>query len=1036
MSCRVGRFCLLVLLWHAAACDPSFEDDLPDYPIHPNQPPVVSDQYVHTDENTAVTIDGVGLAFDLDGDTLTASAPSAPSAASIQLLANNQILVTPSAGFTGNFDATWTVSDATHHVPTVAHITVFAHDGILATGATIEVQGPTAITLSATGAIGLSSFEIVSQPSHGLLSGVAPYVSYAPTLGYAGDDSFTFRASDSFTGDSSTATILLHVTAATGPFAFDSSASGTVDQPFAVALSATSLGGAPLAYNIVTQPALGSLSGTPPNLTYTPAGGAGFDSFLFSVSDGAHTSNLATVTLTIVNVNDPPTATPQTISTSEDAAASIALTGSDPDHDPLFATVTTGPAHGSLTGSNPVIYQPAANYHGTDSFTFTVSDGSLSSAPATISINVISVEDPPIAAAIVVAATEDTPASIALAASDGDGDALSYAVATQPASGVLSGVAPLLTYTPNANFNGSDSFTYTASSRGVTSAPAVVSIQVAAVNDPPTATDSAVSTPEDTAVAIPLHASDVETAQLTYTIVSLPSDGALTGTGANRTYTPALNATGTRTLQFRVTDAGGATATATVTITITPVNDPPVARDDYASAPPATPITLDVLGNDSDADGDVLSIDAVDDPAHGEAEVVAGHIVYTPDVGFADIDVFTYTIADPTGATATAQIHVGIAAFPPNAPAEALVTVGGSIDATTLRVPAISADGRFIAFDSALPLVADDTNNASDVYVYDRNTRAISRASVASTGSQAHGSSVAPQLSADGRYVVFTSTAADLVPDDTNNASDVFRHDRVTGQTLRISVAGDGHQATGTSSDPHISDDGNTVSFASQATDLVPDDHGFVDVFVRDVAAATTTRISVGLNATGNTDGNSSQHVLSGDGRYVAFASQATNLVQGGTDGTTLLFLRDRTTAATTLISVSTNGVPANAGVALPAFSADGKFVAFMSSATTLVPQVLSAANRIYVRELASNITTRVSPTVYTSGRLSGTGQYLAAFGSSPATIFDRFSGSTVPLPAAFGWVWPVLSANARYVVAYDPSNGGRLVIAPNALLP
>jgi len=1039
MSRRVSRFCLLVLLCHGvAACDPSFEHDLADYTPPQNRAPSIADQYVHTDENTAVTIDGLRLALDLDRDTLGVSAPSAPAAASVTLT-NQQILVTPKTGFTGDFDVTWTVSDRTHHVPAVAHVTVLPYIGpIRATDQSIDVQGPTAITLSAIGATGPATFKIASDPRHGQLSGAPPVVSYTPILGYIGDDSFTFRASDPFSGASSTATIRLHVTSSSGPFAFDSAASGTEGKPFLVVLSATGLGSATLTYNLVTQPALGSLSGSPPSLTFTPtAGVAGMDSFMFSVSDGAHTSNIATVTLIIVNVNDPPTATPQTISTSEDVARSITLAGTDPDHDFLVATVTTAPLNGTLDGFNPVTYRPNANYHGPDSFTFTVSDGTLISAPATISIDVTSVEDPPIAAAITVAATEDTATQITLVGSDGDGDPLTYAVERKPGNGTLSGDPPNLTYTPNPNFNGGDSFTFTASSGGVTSSPATVSIQVAAVNDPPLATDSSVSIPEDTAVEIKLQASDVETAVLTYTILALPSDGQLTGSGASRTYTPALNATGTRTVRFRVTDAGGATATATVTIAITPVNDAPVARDDYATTPPATPLTLDVLGNDSDVDGDAVSIAWVDDPAHGAAEVVGRHGGDTPGVGSSGVDTCSYTITDPTGATATAQIHVGIGGFPPGAPAEALVTVGGFIGASSPRFPAISGDGRFIAFDSALALVADDTNGVSDIYLYDRNTRAISRASVATSGSQAHGASSAPQLSADGRYVVFSSDAADLVDGDTNRASDIFRHDRITGETLRVNLSSDGHQVTGTSVDPHISDDGNTISFASQATDVVPDDHGFFDVFVRDVAVATTTRASVGLNPTGNTDGDSLQHALSGDGRYVAFASRATNLVPVATDGTTLLFLRDRATATTTLLSVRTNGDAANANVFLPAFSADGKFVSFTSSATNLVPPVLSAANRIYVRDIDSLITTRPSTAGFTSGRLSGTGRYLAAFDGAATTIFDRFQeGTSAPLPASFSWVWPVLSANARYVVAYDPASGGRLVIAPNPLLP
>jgi hypothetical protein len=178
--------------------------------------------------------------------------------------------------------------------------------------------------------------------------------------------------------------------------------------------------------------------------------------------------------------NQSPTADPQSVTTLEDTGLNIVLTGSDPDEgDELTFSVATGPSHGTLSGTAPSLtYQPAANYNGADSFTFTVSDGMATSAPAAVSISVTPVNDAPVANPQSVATQQNTAVAITLAGSDVDGDALTYAVATWPVAGVLSGAAPALTYTPNSGYTGSDSFTFTASDGTLASDPATVSITV------------------------------------------------------------------------------------------------------------------------------------------------------------------------------------------------------------------------------------------------------------------------------------------------------------------------------------------------------------------------------------------------------------------------------------------------------------------------------------------------------------------------------------------------------------------------------
>ena len=155
----------------------------------------------------------------------------------------------------------------------------------------------------------------------------------------------------------------------------------------------------PLTFTVVTNPTHGALSGTPPNLTYTPAANYnGSDSFTFKVNDSSSDSNIATVSITVNPVNDAPIANGQSVSTNEDTAKGITLTGSDVDGNALFFSVVSGPTHGTLSGAPPnVTYTPASNYHGPDSFTFKANDGTADSNIAMVSISVDAVNDAPIA---------------------------------------------------------------------------------------------------------------------------------------------------------------------------------------------------------------------------------------------------------------------------------------------------------------------------------------------------------------------------------------------------------------------------------------------------------------------------------------------------------------------------------------------------------------------------------------------------------------------------------------------------------------
>ena len=275
----------------------------------------------------------------------------------------------------------------------------------------------------------------------------------------------------------------------------------------------------------------------------------------------------------------------------------------------------------------------------------------------------------------------------------------------------------------------------------------------------------------------------------------------------------------------------------------------------------------------------------------------------------------------------------------------------------------ISADGRYVTFDScACNLVPGDTNGVADIFVHDRITGQTTRVSVSSTGTEANEASYDPSISADGRYVAFTSLAENLVGDDTNYWEDIFVHDRITGQTIRVSVDSAGAQVNGDSYDPTISADGRYVAFISLADNLVPGDTNYMDdIFVHDRDTGQTTRVSVDSAGTQAND-HSCNPTISADGRYVAFCNWGDNLVGGDTHNSQDIFVHDRITGQTTRVSVDSAGVQANSHTQSPSISADGRYVAFDSWADNLVPDDTNDQWDVFVRDRQMLLTTSEPP--------------------------------------------------------------------------
>jgi Tol biopolymer transport system component len=278
---------------------------------------------------------------------------------------------------------------------------------------------------------------------------------------------------------------------------------------------------------------------------------------------------------------------------------------------------------------------------------------------------------------------------------------------------------------------------------------------------------------------------------------------------------------------------------------------------------------------------------------------------------------------------------------------------GGTSGNAASAHPAVSADGRWVAFTSrASDLLAGDTNSADDVFLYDRQNGGITRVSVGPDGDQGNSySSGAVSISADGRWIAFTSSASNLVPFDTNGHEDVFVHDRNTGQTRRVSVGPDASQGNAGSFNPALSADGRWVAFASRATNLVEGDtNGQEDIFVHDSLTGTTSRVSLGPGGV-QANANSSGATISPEGRFVAFYSAASNVVPGDTNGRADVFVHDRYTGHTTRVSVGPGGAEGNGGSVGTSISAGGRFAAFESDSSNFVGGDTNNQWDVFVRD-------------------------------------------------------------------------------------
>ncbi|MFV9691260.1 MAG: Ig-like domain-containing protein [Desulfobacteria bacterium] len=664
-----------------------------------NDPPVALDDSASTEEDTPVEIDAVANDSDVDGnlDPSTAEVVSGPSNGTVTNNGDGTFIYTPDENFFGTDSFEYQVcdTDGLCDTATVTVAVATGNDPPVAVDDYASTDEDTAVDINATtndsdvdGNLDPSTAEVVNGPSNGqVVNNGDGTFTYTPDENFFGTDSFEYQVCDT-DGLCDTAMVTINVIQVKHPpVANDDSATTPEDTPvdIDVADNDSDVDGNldPSTATVIGDPSHGTMVNNNGTFTYTPDPNFnGTDSFVYQVCDTTNLCDTATVNIVVTPVNDPPVALNDSESTDEDTAVDINATTNDSDVDnnldPSTAEVVNGPSNGTVVNNNDgtFTYTPAENFNGTDSFVYQVCDTGGLCDTATVNVNVNPVNDPPVALNDSASTDEDTAVTINATANDSDVDGnldpSTATVVSGPSNGtVVNNNDGTFTYTPDENFNGIDSFEYQVCDTDGLCDTAIVTVAVAALNDPPVANNDEVTTPEDAEVIINATANDTDVDNnldpSTASVVSGPSNGTVVNNNDGTfTYTPAENFNGSDSFVYEVCDLEGLCDTAEVIVNVTPVNDPPVAVDDAYITMQDTTLTVDapgVLVNDSDVDGDTIVVDSFDAFSQFGGSVSAnpdGSFSYTPASGFAGFDTFTYTISDGNGGTDTAMVTITV----------------------------------------------------------------------------------------------------------------------------------------------------------------------------------------------------------------------------------------------------------------------------------------------------------------------------------------------------------------------------------------
>jgi len=619
---------------------------------------------------------------DPDGDPLTIRAYSQPPNGTVNRVGET-LTYTPNAGFSGPDSFTYDIKDGKGgYAAAAVYVKVRNNPATLPTP---RDDGPfhvrrgvttTFTTLLANDTApngGALTIESVGQALHGSAIRVNDTtVTYGAPINYAGPERFSYTVSDA-NGGTATAWVDLIIDVNEAPIARDDVAEVAFNTATAINVLANDSdpNNDRLSVRGAGAPAHGSTTFNDFRVTYTPAPGyVGGDSFTYKIDDNEGGFATATVTVNVAaDTNKAPIAVndgsfPTVVNTAR--SIDVLANDSDPDGDPLTIQSVTQPAHGAaVIAAGKITYTPSAGYVGPDSFGYTIWDGKSGFASGTVSITVQATDPPPIAVDDTATTAFNSATTIAVLANDHDpdGDTLTITGATAPAHGSVVIASGQITYTPTAGYSGPDSFVYTISDGRGASASASVSITVGPKpNEAPTTVDDSAAIIFNTAKAVAVLANDRDPDGdvLTISAVTAPAHGTAAITGGQITYTPHSGYSGPDSFGYTVSDGRGGTASANVSLA---VGQPgPVAVDDgpYWVAQRGV-AQINVLANDYDVEGRPLSLAAVGAPAHGEASLRPGGIVYyQPAAGYGGPDSLTYMVLNDQGRGANAIVRFNV----------------------------------------------------------------------------------------------------------------------------------------------------------------------------------------------------------------------------------------------------------------------------------------------------------------------------------------------------------------------------------------
>ncbi len=634
-----------------------------DITVNPvNDRPTVEPFSITTKEDTPVSFTFKGKDIDNDALTFTYTKPLH----GIVFGSPPVWPYKPDPNFYGEDRFTYTASDMSEKSdPAVVSITVEpVNDPPIAEPLTIRIKEDETVEIILKGSDIENdplTFRITVEPSKGIIEGTPPKIVYKPDANYFGKDSFKYVANDGQL-DSQPVTVDITIDPVDDPPIADPKIVETMeDQSVIIVLTGSDIEGDNIKFIVIEKPSNGLLSGEPPTLIYNPNSGFfGEDSFTYVANDGLLNSEPAKVSIKIKKVNEPPFLSLLSYSTSEDTPVEIILTGSDPDGDELTYRIVKQPSNGTLEGEPPIlIYIPKKDFNGNDSFEFIANDGEADSNIGIVSIIITSVNDPPVLDPQSVITDEDTPIKITLTGTDIDSPSLiNFRIVTNPLNGILSGKPPEVIYTPDLNFNGEDSFTFTASDGKIEGQPAKISITVRPVNDPPIADSQSVTIDEDNSVDIMLTGSDIDGDALIFKIIDQPKNGTLEGEPPNLTCIPDENFNGDDSFTFAVNDGEIDSQPATVYIKIQPINDAPIADDQDIITDEDIPVQITLTGKDVERTD--IEFKIVDSPQNGLLEGDPPKLIYIPDKDFNGDDSFTFIVSDGKLESQLAKVNIKV----------------------------------------------------------------------------------------------------------------------------------------------------------------------------------------------------------------------------------------------------------------------------------------------------------------------------------------------------------------------------------------